>query len=325
VTDSEECDSLRAMGKVHDLLEQRGKQGALLADFDRMVVEAAAQYLSDEENSIGFLYSGWCQAALPHRRLPNEAGWQIESERMALVVEPGMRPTASGKPEPVGVPYGSRARLIMIYLQSEAIRTQSREILLGRSLREWLSKMGIPVGGKSLKDVRDQCERISRCRLSLAIRHGSRVGMTNQNVVDTAMFVDTDQPGQGSLFVETARLSEGFYDQLRRHPVPLQDAAIRAIANNSMALDVYAWLAYRLHSLDKPRPISWKAVKAQFGAGYARMDHFKNNFRSILALALAVYPDARVHEDDKGTGLVLHPSRPPVPGRLVAITANNTQ
>ena len=65
-------------------------------------------------------------------------------------------------------------RLIMIYLQSEAIRTQSREILLGRSLREWLSKMGIPVGGKSLKDVRDQCERISRCRLSLAIRHGSQ-------------------------------------------------------------------------------------------------------------------------------------------------------
>jgi Plasmid encoded RepA protein len=313
------------MGKVHDLLELKGKQGALLADFDRMIVEAAAQYLGDDENSIGFLYSGWCQAALPHRKLPNESGWQIESERMALVVEPGMRPTSSGKPEPVGVPYGSRARLIMIYLQSEAIRTQSREILLGRSLREWLAKMGIPVGGKSLKDVRDQCERISRCRLSLTVRHGSRVGMTNQNVVDTAMFVDTDQPGQGSLFVETARLSEGFYNQLRRHPVPLQDAAIRAIANNSMALDVYAWLAYRLHSLDRPRPISWTAVKAQFGAGYARMDHFKINFRPTLALALAVYPDARVDEDDRGAGLVLHPSKPPVPNRLVAISTRQSQ
>jgi hypothetical protein len=309
------------MGKVHDILELKGKQGALLADFERVVVEAAAQYLSDEENSIGFLYSGWCQAALPHRRLANEAGWQIESERMALVVEPGMRPTPSGKPEPIGVPYGSRARLIMIYLQSEAVRTQSREILLGRSLREWLSKMGIPVGGKSLKDVRDQCERISRCRLSLTVRHGSRVGMTNQNVVDTAMFVDTDDPGQGSLFVETARLSEGFYEQLQRHPVPLQDAAIRAIANNSMALDVYAWLAYRLHSLDKPRPISWKAIKAQFGAGYGRMDHFKNNFRPTLSLALAVYPDARVDEDGNGAGLILHPSRPPVPSRLAAIAA----
>jgi hypothetical protein len=139
------------------------------------------------------------------------------------------------------------------------------------------------------------------------------------------MFVDRDQPGQGSLFTETARLSEGFYDQLRRHPVPLQDAAIRAIANNSMALDVYAWLAYRLHSLDKSRPISWKAVKAQFGAGYARMDHFKNNFRPILALALAVYPDARVDEDDRGAGLILHPSKPPVPSRSVGLTSKLSQ
>ena len=136
------------MGKVHDILEERGKQGALLADFDRMVVEAAAQYLSDEENSIGFLYSGWCQAALPHRRLPNEEGWQIESERMALVVEPGMRPTASGKPEPVGVPYGSRARLIMIYLQSEAIRTQSRENSFGSQLATVALENGHSCRGK---------------------------------------------------------------------------------------------------------------------------------------------------------------------------------
>ncbi len=317
VTESNECDTLVAMGKVHDILEQKGRQGALQGDFDRMVVEAASQYLSDEENSIGFLYSGWCQAALPHRRLSNEAGWQIESERMALVVEPGMRPTSTGRPEPVGVPYGSRARLIMIYLQTEAIRTQSREILLGRSLRGWLSKMNIPVGGKSLKDVRDQCDRISRCRLSLTIRHGSRIGLTNQNIVDTAMFLDRDETGQESFFAETAKLSEGFYNQLKKHPVPLQDAAIRAIANNSMALDVYAWLAYRLHSLDKPRPVSWIALKAQFGTGYNRMDHFRNNFRPILALALAVYPDARVEEAENTSGLILYPSRPPVPTRLI--------
>src|ERR1700712_2158501 len=192
------------MGTIHQILESKGKQGALLADFDRMAVEAASHYLADEENSIGFLYSGWCQAALPHRRLPNEQGWQIETERMSLVVEPGMRPTASGKPESVGVPYGSRARLIMIYLQSEAIRTQSREVMLGRSLREWLIKMNIPIGGKSQKDVRDQCERISRCRLSLTVRQGSRVGLSNQNIVDTAMFIGADESGQGSLFVDTA-------------------------------------------------------------------------------------------------------------------------
>jgi hypothetical protein len=31
-------------------------------------------------------------------------------------------------------------------------------------------------------------------------------------------------------------------ESLKRHPVPLEESAIRAIANNSMTLDVYAWL-----------------------------------------------------------------------------------
>jgi hypothetical protein len=66
----------------------------------------------------------------------------------------------NGPPVRVGVPYGSRARLILIYLQSEALRTNSREVELGRSLRVWLGRMGIPIGGKSMAEVRDQAERI---------------------------------------------------------------------------------------------------------------------------------------------------------------------
>jgi hypothetical protein len=87
----------------------------------------------------------------------------------------------------VGVPYGSRARLILLYLQSEALRTQSRDIELGRSLHAWLGRLGIPIGGKSFKDVREQANRLSRCRLTFHVKYG---GLVNQNIVDTAMFVD---------------------------------------------------------------------------------------------------------------------------------------
>jgi hypothetical protein len=62
------------------------------------------------------------------------------------------------------------------------------------------------------------------------------MGLVNQNIVDTAMFLDNQPEGQGSVFLETARLSEGFYSQLQRHPVPLEEAAVRSVANNSMAL-----------------------------------------------------------------------------------------
>lgn len=307
------------MGTVHQLIEAGGKKAALEADFDRRVVEAAAQYMAHEEQGIGFLYSGWCQAALPHRRLADGQSWQIKTERITLAVEPGLRPDGTGMLVPSGVPFGSRARLIMLYLQSEAIRTNSREIELGGSLREWLVRMGIPQGGKSQKDVREQAERISRCRFTFHIQQGGgRVGLVNQNVVDTAMFSGEEgNSGKGNLFVETARLSETFFDMLKKHPVPVEDAAIRAINNNSAALDLYAWLAYRLHSLGKPTPVSWTALKGQFGGGVGRMDNFRMRFLENLRLALAVYRDARVEVEERG--LVLHPSRPPVQAREKSI------
>ena len=306
---------MATMGTVHDLIEAKGRVGTLGFDFDRQVVEAAAAYMADEDAGIGFLYSGWCQAALPHRRLANDQGWQIDGERVRLIVEPGMRGGENGKPEAVGVPYGSRARLILLRLQSEALRTQSRDVELGKSLRDWLTKMGIPVGGRSMKEVRDQTERISRCRLTFEIRQGNRVGMANQNIMESAIFLEAADPAQGTLFAQHARLSEAFFASLQKHPVPIEEAAIRAIANNSMALDIYAWLAYRLHVLVKPTPISWRALKQQFGASFARLDNFKTTFSSNFRLAMAVYRDAKI-EDGPG-GLVLHPSRPPVAPRQI--------
>jgi len=111
-----------------------------------------------------------------------------------------------------------------------------------------------------------------------------------------------------------ATLSAGFFEHLQRHPVPLDEAAIRAINNNSMALDLYAWLAYRLHALGGPTPVSWVALKKQFGNGFSRIDNFRVKFTENLRLAMAVYPDAKV--EGSARGLILHPSRPPVAPRI---------
>ena len=59
------------MGDIHRLLKEQGKEAALKSDFARDVIEAAAGYLASEDTEIGFLYSGWAQSALPHRRLPD--------------------------------------------------------------------------------------------------------------------------------------------------------------------------------------------------------------------------------------------------------------
>jgi hypothetical protein len=63
-------------------------------------------------------------------------------------------------------------------------------------------------------------------------------------------------------------LSEGFFDQLKKHPVPLEEAAIRAIGNDPAAIDPYLWLAYRLHVLPGDKLVTWAALKGQFGNSY---------------------------------------------------------
>ena len=298
-----------SMGEVHRLLHEHGREVALRSELDRRVVDAAAAYLSSEDVEVGFLYSGWSQAALPHKRLPDDTPWQVTTDRVTLIVQPGLRAVPGMDPVSVGVPYGSRARLILLYLQSEALRTNNREIELGRSLHAWLRRLGIPIGGKSMRDVRDQAERLSRCRMSFTIKQGNRTGLVNQNLLDTSMFVEDDS-AQNSLFIETAMLSEMFFNQLKKHPVPIEEAAVRQIANNSMALDVYCWLAYRLHALTEPTPISWRALHQQFGRAVKRLDHFKDQFKETLALAMAVYPDAELEVHERG--VTLKPSHPPV-------------
>lgn len=305
------------MGEIHDLIEQQGKQTALLMEPDRRLVEAAAAYLADEDTGIGFLYSGWCQAALPHRKLADDQEWQIRSDHVNMLVQPGLRSSNTGPAYKVGVPYGSRARLIMIYVQSEALRTQSREVGLGRSMNQWLHRMGIPLGGKSIHSIKDQAERISRCSFTFDGKGTKAGGIARMTIFDRAIFNEShDIPGQGNLFPQVAKLSEQFFQQLTDHPVPLEEAAVRAISNNSMALDLYAWLAYRLHVLKGPTPVSWTALKGQFGAGFDSMRHFRPTFLDNLKLALAVYRDAKVDITDRGVDL--SPSRPPVAPRLIS-------
>ncbi|MBF0889483.1 MULTISPECIES: replication protein RepA [Gluconobacter] len=299
------------MAEVHRIIEQIGRQGALQLDIDRRVIDIASGYMSSEELGIGFLYSGWAQAALPHRRLKSSAAWQVKSDHVTLLVEPGRRPGKDAEPEYVGVPYGSKARLIMLYLQTEALKTNSREIEIGKSLRSWLNRMGIPIGGKAVADVRDQAERIARCRLSFHIKTADSTGFLNQNIIDSGMITEYDDAtGKPTSFLDAVKLSENFFQQLKRHPVPIEEAAIRHLNGHSQALDIYCWLAYRLHVLKKPTPVTWAALKLQFGPGVARMDHFRTGFLDNLGLALAVYPAAKVDVDR--TGATLFPSPPPV-------------
>ncbi|MDQ2802863.1 MAG: replication protein RepA [Pseudomonadota bacterium] len=213
----------------------------------------------------------------------------------------------------IGVPYGSVARLILLYLQTEAVRTGSPEVELGRSMRNWMARMSLATGGRNYHLVAEQARRISACRLTFLtdltggaeLRHN---GAFVQDAISLAGMANEHQP---SLWQDSVRLDEGFWKSLKEHPVPVREEAVRAIGARSIAIDVYIWLAYRLHSLTKIMPVSWPAIHAQFGGGFKAVRQMKPVFLEALNLALAVYPEARV--DVEREGLALHPSAPAVP------------
>ena len=175
-------------------------------------------------------------------------------------------------------------------------------------MRIWLGHMGLSIGGETYRRVNEQARRISACTLMFFSDQKGAELMRRGGFVDGAItMADTlgDQPG---LWQERVLLNEEFYQALREHPVPLSESALRAIGPRSMVIDVYIWLAYRLHALRRDVEIGWPALHVQFGAGYTRLRAFRGQFLEALSLAVAVYPEANVSTCDRG--VVLRPSRP---------------
>jgi hypothetical protein len=307
------------MAQIHHLITQVGRDQAKALQTNpeqRNLIDIAAAVLEEERQDLGITYSGFALTALPHRRLPDEQPWERRGHRIRLLIEPGRLPIRGGGFKLYGVPYGSRARMILLYLQTRAIQTDSREVELGRSMHEWLDRMGLSVGGQTYRDIREQASRIAACNLTFAWDEANGVGFEKDSIVKGGIHLSSGCDPQGSLWEDRVLLSEAFFRELKAHPVPIWEPALRHIQNNSSSIDIYIWLAYRLHSLAKPTTVSWTATFEQFGAGYSRLRDFRKRFIDALNLALAVYPEAHVSVEDYG--LILYPSAPPVSDRKVA-------
>jgi hypothetical protein len=303
---------------VHQLVLVHGHERArqMVPENRRLLVDIAAEVMADERQNIGISYTGFCLTSLPHKRLPDDQAWQKHGHRVTLLVEPGRLKTAKDGMRLYGVPYGARARMILLYLQTQAVRTGSPQVALGRSMRNWMERMGLAVGGETAQSLREQSARISACTLKFFWEgdEDSARGFKRGAIVDSGLQFAVGDGAQGTLWEDQVTLDPVFYKALRDHPVPLQEAAIRQLRDRSMSLDLYVWLAWRLHTLIKLTPITWTAVHAQFGAGFDKLFHFKPRFTEALAAAVAAYPEAHVELDEHG--VILRPSRPPV-ARLV--------
>ena len=169
------------------------------------------------------------------------------------------------------MPYGTYPRLIMAWMTTEAIRTQSPVLRLGRSLSEFMDDIGVKSsdsGGRWGVRTRftDQLRRLMGCAIDLQFSDGPHeVGTTTLLVEERDLWWDPHQPKQGSLFDSSITLSKKFFAEILAHPVPFDVKILWAMKRSSLGLDLYLWLAYRTHHIRGSKKIPWPRLYEQFG------------------------------------------------------------
>jgi hypothetical protein len=265
--------------------------------------------------TIGFLARSLVQASLPHSNPGDVPVWSRHNGKFSLTIQPGYT-HENGQPKSLGLPYGSRPRLILAYLCTQAVRTRSKDILLGDSLSEFMRQLGLSItGGRrgDITSVRTQMIRLLASTVSFRFSDDSvQVGGGFRIASKEVLYWNPKLPSQASLWESYVTLSQELYDHIIESPVPIDMRALKALKRSPMALDLYVWLTYRMSYLKKSTEIPWGVLQLQFGAQYGDTRYgrarFKQKLREQLKKVLTVYSKATVEEGK--SGLILRPSLP---------------
>ena len=225
-----------------------------------------------------------------------------------------------------GLPFGNLSRLLLAWVCTEAVRTQSRELVLGPSLSGFMRRMGMaPVGGGSRGGrtrLRNQMKRLFNAHIQLAYEDKQVSASVNSPVASrTGFWWKERKPGELVLRDGKIELGEKFFHEIINHPVPLDMNALKALKRSSLGIDLYLWLTYRTFTLKRPLRLSWQQLYRQFGVNSAKADdHYTvKNFRKDCLRELGkikvAWPDLN-YSTAHGV-LIVWPSKPAVvPARL---------
>ena len=219
------------------------------------------------------------------------------------------------------LPYGNLPRLLLAWVSTEAVRTQSREISLGRSLSGFMRKLGMedrsgsPRGDRTR--LRNQMKRLFGCSVQL-IYEDERVtaSMTSPVASRAEFWWNERKPDEPVLFNSKIRLGEDLFNEIISHPVPLNMNTLKALKRSTLGLDLYLWLNYRTFALKRPLRLTWRLLYSQFGAHPAKTSdrvtvrNFQRKVLRELKKIKLAWPELN-YTTAPGV-LILHPSIPAI-------------
>lgn len=278
------------------------------------MTDAACEIMGEPPDKADFLHTVMCQVGMPRSRYEGRSFTRTNGST-SLKIEAGE--LWDGREWRVQqLPYGVKPRLVMVHISSEAVRTGSREIEVGHSIRGFLDTLGIGTsGGRTgpFSSFKMQILALAACRMTIGFSAGGHIRTVDAKPIETFDAWLHPTGAQRTLWPGTMTLSTRFFETLLEHAVPLDKRALGALQHSALALDTYTWLAHRLCRISRPEgtKLSWANLQDQFGVEYSDRRDFKKKMRHALRMACSVYPTARV-EDEPG-GIRLRPSPSPVP------------
>ena len=217
---------------------------------------------SEADADLGFMARTMALCSLPRTNPGNRKEYVRRNGPYTLVMTSGF----DNK-----LPYGNLPRLLLAWASTEAVRTQSREIVLGRSLSEFMGKLGMASVGGARTRLRNQIRRLFNAHVQLVYKDQHGEANVSSSVADRSEFWWNERkPDEPMLWDSKIYLGEAFFNEIIRHPVPLDMNTLKALKRSTLGLDLYLWLVYRTFALRSPLRLTWKQLYQQFGAHPAK-------------------------------------------------------
>ncbi len=298
------------------VIRKTAKPGAILTAQQSKLLDVGVEIANTKMDEYGefmsFTHAVLCQVGLP-RAKTDAREFMRKSGDAWVNVQAGWLDEGKG-PVQQPIPYGAMPRLALAWVSSYAKRYNTREIPIGDSAAEFLRLMGMESQGARYTTLRKQMHALAACRLQLGFKGRTFNG---QPVEQFDAWLANGKAEQRTLWPGVMLLSDVYFNSLMESAVPLDIRALHALKGSALALDVYAWLAHRLHRIEgRPVILHWKSIREQFAQEYAGKDpdkDFKKQFLPILRNVKVVYPKANVKQVTGG--LMLMSSPPPIPKR----------
>lgn len=308
---------------MKDRLESAGdvvrEQGITLPSrTEKRLIEAAAAIRECQDpDHIAYHHTVFCQTALPYRRTA-ERRWERTNGFISLSIEAGRALNPERQWVDLPLPFGPKARLLQIHLDTQAKLKDNPCVELEGSMTSFITQLqGRAPNGPELRKFKEQAAAIAGALFRFAAVRADRTFQIDAKIVSGFELWYPRDERQRVMFPSFVRLSDEYFTSLRNHAVPLDYRAVAALKESALALDIYKWLSQRLCRIpaSKPAFIPWPLVQLQFGQGYGRLRDFRAVFISTLKTVLSEYPAAKVEAD--GRGVTLHLSRPPIARKVL--------